>query len=185
MLAYKIPDFTMTLEDPRRGQGQRHKLQDVMIIVIMAILSGYQGLKGFARFAASNEKELTEVLNLKHGVPCYFTFRAILTGLDEQLLAQKFTEWVKSYHPDLGDDFIALDGKAVASTISGSQTKLQNFISIVNAFGHQSSMVYGMKSFENGKSGEAEALRTLVIQLGLKDKIFTMDALHSQKKLST
>jgi len=42
-----------------------------------------------------------------------------------------------------------------------------------------------MKSFENGKSGEGQALRDLVEQLGLKDKVFTMDALHAQKKLST
>ena len=52
----------------------------------------------------------------------------------------------------------------------------------VNAFGHQSGLVYGMKSFENGKSGEAEALRTLIVQLGLSGKTFAMDALHCQKK---
>lgn len=184
-MKYKMSDFISTLEDPRRGQGQRHKLQDVLLMVIMAILSGHQGLKGFARFAMSNKEELTEVLRLKHGVPCYYTFRAVLTGLNEQLLARKFMAWVKTYHPDLDDEFIALDGKAISSTTSGGNTSLQNFISVVNAFGHQSSMVYGMKSFENGKSGEAQALRSLVKQLGMKDKIFTMDALHSQKKLST
>ena len=177
---YKMFEFISNLKDPRRGQGQRHKLQDVIIIVIMAILSGCQGLKGFTRFAASNEAELIDLLDLKHGVPCYFTFRAILAGLDEQLLSQQFTSWVKSYHPS--DNFIALDGKAVGSTTSSS-TGVQNFISIVSAFGHQSGLVYGMKSFENGKSGEAEALRVLVEQLGLKDKVFTMDALHTQKNV--
>jgi len=174
-------DFLSGLNDPRRGQGQRHRLQDVITIVVMAILSGCQGLKGFARFAASNREELTEILTLKHGVPCFFTIRAVLTGLDEQLLAQNFINWVKIYHPGLGDEFIALDGKAVSSTTSGGNTALQNFISVVSAFGHQSGMVYGMKSFENGKGGEPEALRTLVGQLGLSEKVFTMDAIHTKK----
>lgn len=179
---YDITVFMQTLQDPRRGQGQRHKLEHVLTMIIMAILSGHQGLKGFARFAAANEMELTKLFGLKHGIPCFFTFRAIVNGLDEQLLAQQFTAWVKSHPLGLTDDFIALDGKAVSGSSSGGQTKIQNFIAVVSAFGHRSGLVYGMKSFENGKSGEAQALRNLVEQLGLKDKVFTMDALHTQKK---
>ena len=182
-MGYKMFDFFSTLADPRRGQGQRHKLHHILAMVAMAILSGHQGLKGFARFAASNKKELVELFGLKHGVPCFYTFRSVLNGLDEQLLAQRFISWMKGYHLALGDQFVSLDGKAVASSVHGGNTNLQNFISVVSAFGHQSGIVYGMKSFENGKSGEAEALRSLVQQLGLSDKAFTMDALHTQKKL--
>lgn len=182
-MQYKIFDFFAGLSDPRRGQGQRHKLENILAIVVMAILSGHQGLKGFARFASSNRAELEKALSLKHGVPCFFTIRAVLSGLEEQLLARKFTAWVKTYNQQIDDRFIALDGKAVSSTIQGGNTKLQSFVSVVSAFGHQSGLVLGMKSFENGKEGEAEALRQLVGQLGLADKIFTMDALHTQKNI--
>ena len=184
-MCYKMFEFFNSLVDPRRGQGLRHQLDDVLIIVIMAILSGHQGLRGFTRFAKGNEAELTEILELKYGVPCFYTFRAVLTGLDAQILATKFIQWVKSYLPDTADDFIALDGKAIKATSKGGNTKLQNFVAVVNAFGHSSGMVYGMESYENGKSGEAQALRDLVTNLGLKDKVFTMDALHTQKKLLT
>lgn len=182
---YNLFEFIESLEDPRRGQGQRHQLKDVIVIILMAILSGHQGLRGFTRFAKANDEELTDILELKHGVPCYYTFRAIINGLDEQVLAKQFTNWVKSYVSEDTDDFIALDGKSIRSTTQGGNTKLQNFVAVVNAFGHQSGLVYGMKSYENGKSSEGQALRDLVVQLGLKDKVFTMDALHSQKKHST
>lgn len=182
-MKYKLFDFISGLSDPRRGQGQRHTLQNVLTIVIMAILTGHQGLRGFSRFAKSNSHELTEILHLKHGVPCYYTFQAIFSGLREQMVAQKFIAWLKSYHSELGDDFIALDGKSVKSTVNGGNTELQNFVSIVSAFGQQSGMVYGMKSFENGKGGEVPALRTLVEDLGLTDKVFTMDAAHSKKNI--
>ncbi len=119
-MRYELFEFFKDLNDPRRGQGQRHRLEDVLLIVIMAILSGHQGLRGFARFAKSNEEELTAVLNLKHGVPCFFTIRAVLTGLNEELLAQKFIAWVKGYQSK--EDFMALDGKAVSGTSSGGNS---------------------------------------------------------------
>ncbi len=175
-------EFLSGLKDPRRKQGQRHTLQNIFVIVIMAILSGHQGLRGFARFAQANAEELGEVLGLKHGVPCYHTFRQVFNALNEQLVAQQFMTWMRSYHADMGDNFIALDGKSVRSSVSGGNTKLQNFISVVSAFGHQSGMVYGMGSFENGKGGERPALQQLLAALGISDKVFTMDAAHSNKK---
>lgn len=181
-MVYQLPDFLAQLPDPRRGQGQRHKLADVLTIVLMAILSGHQGLRGFARFASSNKEELTRLLALKHGVPCFFTFRAVLWGLNQDLLAQKFAAWVQGYHPAVQDGFVALDGKAVQASSQGGQSALQNFVAVVSAFGHQSKLVYGMQAYQNGQSGEAEALRTLVQQLGLADRVLTMDALHAQKK---
>lgn len=178
---YNLFEFFSTLKDPRRGQGQRHSLQDILTIVIMAILSGHQGLRGFERFAQNNESELTEALNLTHGVPCYQTFQKVLNALNEQLMAQKFILWMSRYHTLFDDKFVALDGKVVTSTVNGGNTELQNFISVVSAFGHKSGMVYGMKPFENGKSGETQALRGLVKDLNLTDKTFTMDALHTKK----
>lgn len=178
---YKVFEFFSQLSDPRRGQGQRHKLSDILTIVIMAILSGHQSIKGFARFASSNEQELSEALALKHGVPCFFTIRAVLQGLDEQVLARQFIAWVKDYHDHHLDDYVAVDGKAIKATVSGGNTGLQNFISVVSAFGHQSGIVYGMKSFENASSDESSTVRSLLAQLGLKDSVFTMDALHAQK----
>lgn len=180
IMEYNLFNFFTELQDPRRGQGQRHRLEDVLLIVIMAILSGHQGLRGFSRFATSNSEELTNLLNLKYGVPCFFTIRAVLMGLNEDLLAEKFSTWLKAYHSE--DTFVALDGKAVRGTSSGGNSSTQNFVSVVSAFGHRSGLVFGMKAFENGKSGESEALRQLVERLGMQDKVFTMDALHSQKK---
>ncbi len=180
---YKMFEFFDELEDPRRAQGQRHKLRDILTMVIMAILSGHQGIRGFTRFAKANEEELTEILNLKHGVPGYFTFQYVLSKLDEQLLAKKFIQWAQSYLPDLADDFVALDGKAIKSTTNGGNTKFQNFVAVVSAFGHSTGLVYGMKSYENAKSAETVALRDLVRQLGLQDTVFTMDALHNKKNI--
>ena len=92
-------------------------------------------------------------------------------------------KWIKKSHEELNDKFIALDGKAISSTYSGNQTEKQNFIMIVNAFGHSSGIVYGMKPFQNKKSAENSHLRQLIIDLGCINKVYTADALHCEKKL--
>lgn len=184
IMNYNLQDFVSLLDDPRRGQGQRHSLENVLMIVVMAILSGHQGFRGFERFAKANSVELTEALKLKHGVPTYQTFHAVLTKLGSQLLGSKFASWVRVYHKDWPKEFIAVDGKSVKSTVHGGNSGLQNFTAAVTAFGQESGIVYGTEPFENrGKGGEVEALRRLIQDLGLQGRIFTMDAAHTKKNL--
>ncbi len=53
---------------------------------------------------------------------------------------------------------------------------------VVSAFAHQSGLVLAVESLDNGKSGEGQAARELIKNLGLQDAIFTMDAGYTQKK---
>lgn len=180
---YQVSKFIGKFSDPRRKQGQRFSFESLLVIILMGILSGYQSLKGLARFAKSNESELTDILSLKHGVPKFNTLRDMLQHIDADLLTCGFIEWARHYHAEWGDEFIALDGKAIKSTVEGGTSSFQNFVAVVSAFGHKSGMVYGMSSYEHGKSAEPECLRDLVEKLGWIDKTFTMDALHTKKKL--
>ena len=182
MVFENISDFTNLFSDPRRGQGQRHKLHDIIVIMLMAILSGHQSIKGFARFAKSNEEDLVAHLGLKHGVPSFNTFRHILEGISEDIFAQNFLSYMKTQYEELADSYISIDGKCIKSSVAGGNTSAQNFISVVSAFGQQSKMVYGMKSFENKKSGEVAVVQDLITDLELTDKTVTLDALHCKKK---
>jgi DDE_Tnp_1-associated len=182
-MTYDFGSYLATIPDFRRKQGQRYPLAALLTISLMAILSQKQGLRDFARFAQANAQTLTTLLNLKHGVPKYATFQSLFRHLSAQVLTDKFVAWLATYSPVLADKYIALDGKVVQSTVSGGNTSLQNFISVVSAFGQQSGLTYGMQAFQNNKSGEGQALRDLVEKLGLQGKVYTADALHCQKKL--
>lgn len=174
-------DFLSSIKDPRRPQGVRHSLVALFSITFMAILSRQHSLRGIARFAKNNKEELVASLQLSHGVPGFNTFRDFFQSIDLQSVSSAFILWLQSQDFAATDDFIALDGKAVKSTVSGGNTAFQNFVAVVSAFGHRSGMVYGMESYENGKSAETQCVRELIEKLGLVDKVLTMDALHAKK----
>jgi len=182
-MQYNLLEFIESLEDPRRTQGQRYTLVALVSIIIMAIISGNQGLRDFTRFAKSNEEELVEVFQLKHGVPSFGTIRTTLLQLNCDNLTKSFRIWMKKYIPPEDNLWIAFDGKALGSTVEEVNTPLQNFVMVVSAFAHKSGLTLGVESFNNGKSGEGQAVRQLIASLNIEGAIFTMDALHTQKKL--
>ena len=78
-----------------------------------------------------------------------------------------------------GRQFIALDGKA----LRGSASRLEDMKArhIVSAFDQQGLIVLGHVEVAE-KSNEIPAAQALIESLGLQGRVFTMDALHCQKK---
>ena len=176
---YNLFGFLRKLHDPRRTQGQRFALYSILAITIMAILSGETGLRGFTRFAKSNESELVKTFSCKHGGPTFGTFRIILLSVNPIELAQHFKTWMSAY-VELDDTF-ALDGKTLRSTVTHLNEALHDFVNITSLFGHKNGLVTAIKSFRIKETQEAEALRPLIASLGIKEVTFTMDAVHTQK----
>jgi DDE_Tnp_1-associated len=181
-MQYNLLTFLSELKDPRRAQGVRHPLAVFVALVILAILSGHQGLHGFARFCKSNEQELRETFSLKHGVPCYATIRTLLKYIDLQALCQSFYAWMEGYFPKDSEIWISLDGKALCSTVKNSGDSLQNFVYMVSAFAHHTDLVHKIATFQSSKSSEAAVVREMIAQLGLSQGVISLDAIHCQKK---
>lgn len=181
-MQYNLLEFLTGFKDPRRGQGQRHPLPAFLAMILMAIISGHQGLKGFARFMKSNQAELVSIFQLKHGVPTFGTVRTLLQSIRPEELAARFAAWMEKHLVQEQDQWVALDGKALNSTVQDAQGSLQSFVYVVSAFAQRSGLVHHLRSFESGKAYEAEVVRQMVAQLGLQEAIVTLDALHCQKK---
>lgn len=177
-LNYFLEDVT----DFRRPQGKRIKLSHFLEAMILAGMSGHFGIRSISRFVLDNEKFFIERYQLLHGMPKQTNIFLILKSLDYEQLNEALYRWVSQYLDPKDDNWIALDGKAIGSTVVDKHGSKQNYKSLVSMFCSKKGIVIGSKSIENKKSHEGAAARELIEQLELKGVIFTLDALHCQKK---
>jgi FMN phosphatase YigB (HAD superfamily) len=150
---------------------------------MMSILCGYCRYREIARFADANQKEFQHFFNLRKRVmPSHVTFRDILQRVNFEQLNDAFTMWARQSVSIEPGDWISVDGKAIRSTVSNYDKSYQNFVSLVSFFSQKQGQVVQVARLENGKSSEIPAVQKMIELFDLKDVIFTMDALHCQKK---
>lgn len=170
------------IKDFRRKQGQRFLLSQVLLIIIMAIMSGRYGYREIASFAKANKKELVDKLKLKKSkLPSHVTIREVIMNVDFNLLNQAFSQWSMGYVTIEKDDWLSIDGKAIKSTVENYHSSYQNFVSMVSVFSQKRGQVIKTGTFENKKVSEISIVQELLEALDLKDVVFTLDALHCKK----
>lgn len=86
---------------------------------------------------------------------------------------------------DCKEEGIAIDGKSINRTVSSGPNSKQNLVSLVSFFGQQSRLIWHVGKLENGKSSEITKGQQLLKMFKIKHCIFTLDALHCQKKTVT
>jgi hypothetical protein len=170
------------LEDFRRGQGQMHSLAMVLVIVTMAIMSGYEGQRAKKDFIKKHRKELIKIFKpKKNRLPSYQTIARILENIDFEKLVTIFYEWTKQYIKIEKEEWISLDGKAIKGTVKNAHNKHQEYTNLVTVFLNKRKEALIAKKVGDKKS-EIPVVKELIKILDLEGVIFTIDALHCQKE---
>lgn len=171
------------IEDPRRSQGQRISMTQLVSLIIVCNLCGYLGGRPIARFARINRSIFTKELGLKHSVPSHVTISGFINNVNQQAMIEAFNKWTSSAVPLKKGEAISGDGKALGSTVSNASNHHQDFQAIVSLFCQQSGLVYALEQYKNKKESEINVIHFLVGKLkGMGLNIY-LDALHCQKKL--
>lgn len=183
-MSNSLVDYLQEIADPRQAKGSRDELWQILLIVIMAIMSGSQSIQGWGRFAERHRRDLIQRLVLKQKtVPSYSTMRRVMMEIDYEQLNSAFNKWAQRQIIATGAA-IAGDGKSLRNTVSNCDNSQQNFISMVSLFSQQQGTVVATAVMENKKESEISVIQQLLSQLKLENHVFTMDALHCQKKQS-
>ena len=77
-------------------------------------------------------------------------------------------------------DWLAIDGKALASTVTDADTSYQNVVSLVSLFSHTRGQVLKVGTLDNQKRREIPTVRTLIEPLDLQGMVFSLDALSKK-----
>lgn len=178
-----IIELIKTLQDYRRKQGQRHSLEVVLLIIIMAIMAGAKGERAIARFAENNKKDLIKTLKIKRKeIPSRYVFKGIIKNIDFYELQNIFYRWSLKIVKIKEKDVVSIDGKAIKGTVKNPHDKFQNFVSLVSVFASKRKQVLTTAKIDTQKENEIPKVQELITMLDLKDVTFTLDALHCQEK---
>ncbi len=173
-------EYLLNVKDHRRAQGQRTPMSAFVEMIILAGMSGNFSIRSIARFITNNEDYFVARYKLEHGTPAYATVRNFIKEVDYQEMCNSLSDWSVQYIEN--EDWIAVDGKAIGSTVTNCHNPTQNFINMVSMFISKKGIVINSVSIENKKEHEGNAARELIKQFEQKGVTFTMDALHCQKK---
>jgi len=168
------------IEDVRRGAGQRHSIDVILMITIMATMSGYTGYRAIGDFAKRYKKELIEYLKVeKKRLPAFATIRRVLMQIDHQKFGDVFEKWMGQYLQKEQQQWVSVDGKAIKGTKQKEEDK--KLAHLVSFFSSDSKEVLIARKTAT-KSNEIPLVQEMLFSFPLEDMIITLDALHCQTK---
>ena len=139
-----LPQFFADIPDPRRTQGRRHRLPNVLAIAAGAVLCGMRGYKAISDWADSLGAKARERFRCRrekgrYVVPSEYVIRDVLIRVDPLHLDRALQRWNEAYGEQ--DKSLAIDGKTMCNAIDkqGHQTH------IMSAIGHQTKSCYTQK----------------------------------------
>ena len=172
------------IKDFRKEKGKRHQLPIVIIIMILGNMLGFMSYRALGDFTKYYKKQLCSLLKVSSGkLPSYSTMRRVALGIDNEELIEQFNQWGKELmNRDEIDDCFAIDGKSLRNTLTEVFNKEQNFVTFSSLFDLANGLVLKIKSYENKKTSEIEETQELLNDVPIKNKTFSLDALHCQKE---
>ncbi len=163
----KLRAIFQGVDDPRKSNAKKHDLIEMLVIALLATLSGKSSCSSFARYAKVNCEFLRGFLELKGGPPSHDSFSDLSDALDPEQMAGALTELAKMLLAALpGDpaDQVATDGKVLKGAILDASSK--SALHLVQAFEPGAGLVLGQVKVD-GKSNEITALPALLEILDL------------------
>lgn len=171
------------VKDFRKARGQRYPLWLVLLLVIMGTMSGATGYRALEDFAQRHYQALVERLSLPcQRLPSDSTFRRLMSLIDFEELARVFHQWAKDYVSLEESEWLAIDGKSIRGTVSNSNNAYQNFVMVVSVFTTTQGLTVSLGRFHNQDNSEIALVQALLKALDLSHVVFSLDALHCQKK---
>jgi predicted transposase YbfD/YdcC len=184
--AVSLLRFFDDLPDPRSMVNRLHRLGDVIVIAICAVIANADGPTAIAHWAKLNAAWLRRHLALPNGIPGKDAFRRVLGLLPPAAFQQCFQQGLQTWQVPADDEsennrHIAIDGKALRR--SHDRNNGLGPMHIVSAWASDFGISLGQVATEE-KSHEITAIPQLLEVIDVEDAIVTIDAAGSQKTIA-
>src|SRR4051812_9291661 len=109
---FSFPRYLADLPDPRVERTRWHRLDDILVITLCAVICGADSFEEVERFGKARHDWLKTFLALPKGIPSHDTFNRVLAALDRDRFSACFARWMADLGEATGLRAIAIDGKA-------------------------------------------------------------------------
>lgn len=166
------------LSDPRLNRKKQHLLIDIVILSVLAVLSGAESWDSIELFGKTNHVFLKQFLKLPNGIPSHDTINRVFGMINPRHFERLFIQWCDEMKGDGNlEKVIAIDGKSVRGSKDSFHGKSP--IHLVHAWSVENNLCLGQWKTD-AKSNEITAIPELLDLLDIKGSIITIDAMGTQ-----
>ena len=176
----KLIEHFSELNDPRCPGKVEHRLIDILVIALCAVIACAESWEDIALYGRSKLPWLRQFLALPNGIPSHDTFRRVFMLIDPEALAC-FTAWVSTLATPGEREVVAIDGKTVRRSFDRGRE--QSPLHLVSAWASEQGLVLGQRCVDD-KSNEITAIPELLGSLALENTLVTIDAMGCQKDIA-
>jgi predicted transposase YbfD/YdcC len=176
-----IEQYFSNLEDPRVDRTKLHKLVDILVIAICAVIAGADNWEDIEEFGKARQEWLQTFLELPNGIPSHDTFNRVFARLDPAQFQGCFINWITAVSQLVGGQVIAIDGKVLRRSHDKGIGKAA--IDMVSAWATANHLVLGQVKVDE-KSNEITAIPQLLEVLEVSGCIVTIDAMGCQTEIA-
>lgn len=183
-----LSDYFATISDPRKAKGLRHPLVAILNLCCVAMMCGaktpkaianwwrnrrgHRGLLkrlGFTKAYGPSKSTIYEVLAL-------VTVEGFEAGVN-QWIEDNFSEWPAAQDGQL--EGVAVDGK----TLRGSRKQWANNAHLLSALSHRLGVTLRQLGVDD-KTNEIGTMTEFLVDMVMEGRVFTMDALLTQREIA-
>lgn len=169
------------LPDPR-GPNVIHRLHDVVVLAVCAVICGADGWVAVQMFAQSKLPWFKTFLDLPGGVPSHDTFGRVFARLDPDAFERCFTAWTRGVAAASGGRLVAIDGKAIRRSFEHAWDK-SGMAYMVGAYVRDNHLAVGQLAVAD-KGNEITAIPRLLELLDVAGAVVTIDAAGCQREIA-
>ena len=171
------------IEDPRCEWKVEHRLIDVLVIAVCAVLGEAESFEDIALYGRCKRDWLGRFLALPNGIPSHDTFRRVLMLIDPDAFERCFLGWVRAvFRSDEGATRqVAIDGKTVRGSLDRRSGRSP--LHLVSAYATEHGLVLAQRAAEE-KRGELTVLPELLDGLDLRGCLLSLDALACRPEIA-
>jgi predicted transposase YbfD/YdcC len=170
------------LEDPRMVGKVDHRLIDILVIAVCAVIACAESWDDIALYGRSKEGWLRRFLDLPNGIPSHDTFRRVFMLINPDAFERRFSAWTRTLSDQAVErEVVAIDGKTVRRSFDRSRDQAP--LHLVSAWASERGLSLGQRAVD-GQSNEITAIPELLDALDLHGCLVTLDAMGCQKEIA-